>query len=83
MRKSQIVIAVIQKKSLLPVTEKEILEKLSEHLSGHSQDLEEWNQEIEEPLAKAIIRNVGSGKSDVPIRLMIREVDVILQRVTS
>ena len=83
MRKSQIVIAVIQKKSLLPVTEKEILEKLSEHLANNSLDLQQWNRYIEAPLAKAIIKNLGSAKSDIPVRLMIREIDIILERVLS
>ena len=83
MRKSQIMIAVVQNKSLRPVTETEILEKLSEHLANHSSDLQRWNTYIEEPLAKAIIKNLGSVKSDIPMRLMIREIDVVLERVLS
>ena len=83
MKKSQIMVAVIQKKSVLPVTEQEILSRLSDHLSGCSLDIERWNEDVDEPLANAVIKNIGSRKSDVPMRLMIREVDIILQRVLS
>jgi hypothetical protein len=83
MKKSQIVVAVVQKKSVIPVTEKEILKGLSEHLSNYSLNIEKWNEDVEERLAKAVIKNIGSMKADVPMRFMIREVDIILRRVMS
>ena len=82
-KKSEIVVAVILQKSRLPVTEKEVLRNLSEHLSGYSLDIERWDEGVEEPLARSIIRNMGFMKADIPMRLMIRELDIILQRVMS
>lgn len=65
------------------ITEKEILCGLTDHLADFSLTAEEWDQEVEESLAKAIIKNISSAKADVPLRLIIRELDIILQRVLS
>ena len=81
MKKSQIVVAVVKKKSRVPVTENEILKRLSEHVSNFSMDIERWDEEVEEPLANSVIKNMGTMKADVPMRLMIREVDIILNRI--
>ena len=83
MKKSQIVVAIIPRILPFRVTEKEILRGLSDHLADFSLTIEQWDQEVEEPLAKAIIKNISSARTDVPLRLVIRELDTILQRVIS
>ena len=83
MKKSQIVVAIIPRILPFRITEKEILRGLSDHLSSLSLTMEQWDADVEEPLAKAIIKNIGSAKTDVPLRLIIREIDIILQRVMS
>lgn len=83
MKKSQIVVAIIPCIIPFRITEKEILRGLADHLAGFALTIEQWDQEVDDPLAKAIIRNISSAKTDVPIRLIIRELDMILQRVLS
>ena len=83
MKKSQIIVAIIPHIIPFRVTETEILRGLSDHLADFSLTIEQWDQEVEEPLAKAIIKKISSAKADVPLRLIIRELDIILQRVMS
>jgi hypothetical protein len=81
MKKSQIVVAIIPRILPFRINEKEILRGLSDHLSDFSLTIEQWDQDVEESLARAIIENIGSAKTDVPLRLVIREIDMILQKI--
>lgn len=83
MKKSQIIVAIIPRILPFRITEKDIVRELSDHLADFSLTIEQWDQEVEEPLAKAIIKNISSTKTDVPLRLIIRELDTILQRIIS
>ena len=83
MKKSQIVVAIIPHVLPFRITEKEILRGLSEHVAEFCLTIEQWDQEVEEPLAKTIIKSISSAKTDVPLRLVIRELDMILQRIMS
>ena len=81
MRKSEIVIAVIARRSATPPPENQVLKSLSSALKYQVPILDMWDRDVDPELAKGIIRHISSVRGDLTMHALIRDIDIILDRM--
>lgn len=83
MKKSDIVISIYFIRSDKKKTEREILKHLSLCLrTTLNLKLKEWDQSVDPAIGTKIITTVGSTKSDLSMEHIIRDIDILFQRLT-
>ncbi|HEX8040774.1 MAG TPA: hypothetical protein VF490_16565 [Chryseosolibacter sp.] len=81
MKKSEIVVAVFTK-SHPTKTEKQVLRDLTALLSDQSVDMDQWDVTVPDPIAKSMIRNIGSARGELVMEYVVRDIDIILKRIS-
>ncbi len=81
MKKSDIVIAVLLTRSEKG-SEKQIRKDLSQGLINMSLELEQWDQDVDIPIANAIIKNISTTRGNLSMEYIIRDIDIILNRIS-
>ncbi len=82
MKKSEIVVAVFSK-SHPSKSEKQVLKELTSLLTDQSLDLDRWDVSVPDPIANAMIKNIGSARGELLMEYVIRDIDIILKRISS
>lgn len=81
MKKSEIVIAVMSRRSGLSPVDKKLHRDLYFALKHRSVKLAEWDEEVDGELARAIIKHVASVQGSLSLHEAIGDIDIILKRI--
>lgn len=81
MKKSEIVLAVMSRRTGLPPTDKKLHRDFHFALERRSVRLAEWDGEVDAELAPAIIKHVASVQGSLTLHEAIADVDIILKRI--
>lgn len=81
MKKSDIVIAVFTK-SQPGKTGKQVLRDLTALLTDQSLDIDQWDITVPDPIANSMIRNIGSARGELVMEYVVRDIDIILKRIS-
>lgn len=82
MKKSEIVVAVFTK-SHPSKTEKQVLRELTAHLADQSLDIDQWDITVPDSIARSMIRNIGSARGELVMEYVVRDIDIILRRISA
>lgn len=82
MKKSDIVIAVVIRRSKTPVSEKQIRKDLASVLNHLSLDLVNWDLEVDTVIANGVMKHVGSVKGELSLEQLVLDIDTMLKRIS-
>jgi hypothetical protein len=82
MNKSDIVVSIFLARSEKKTTAQQVKKLLQSELGKFQKDIEDWDQEVNTPIANAIIKNIGSTRGELSMELLITDIDLILKRIS-
>lgn len=82
MRKSEIVIAVVIRRSSKPPSEKQIRKDLAKVLNHLSLDINTWDDDVDTVIGNGIVKHVGSVMGELTLEDLVTDIDMILKRIS-
>ena len=82
MKKSDIVVTVIIRRSERPLIEKQVLRDLSSVLEDLSINRDKWDHDVEPIIAEGIIKHMGSVRGELSLEDLVMDIDLILKRIS-